>query len=151
MSAEKTPRKQRGRPFSKGSSGNPSGRPKGARNRSTVLAEKLMQDDAQEVTRAVVTAAKNGDMTAARLVLDRIVPPRKGRPVKFALPSGGSAGDLAAAVGAVVTAMARGELTPDEASTVASVLEVRRRAIETAELEKRIERLEKSADTRAST
>lgn len=88
MVAERTGRKQRGRPFPKGRSGNPAGRPKGARNKATVLAEQLMADDAENVVRAVVKAAKRGDMAAARIVLDRIVPPRKGRPVKFTVPSG---------------------------------------------------------------
>lgn len=80
-----------------------------------------MEDDDESVTRAVVDKAKGGDMAAARLVLDRIAPPRKGRPVKFTMAKTVNAADVAEAVGAVVNAMARGELTPDEAATVASV------------------------------
>ena len=64
------------------------GRPKGARNRSTVLAEKLMADDVKSIIEAVVAAAKGGDMTAARIVLDRLAPVRRGRPVQFDLPTG---------------------------------------------------------------
>jgi hypothetical protein len=41
---------------------------------------------AQAVVKAVVAAAKDGDMTAARLVLDRIAPPCRGRPVRLNLP-----------------------------------------------------------------
>ena len=44
----------------------------------------------------------------------------------------------------VLAAMARGEITPDDASTIASVLEARRRALETVELEKRLDILEKA-------
>ena len=52
-----------------------------------MLAEKLMQDDAKDIVEAVLKAAKGGDMTAARMVLDRIAPARKGRPVEFELPA----------------------------------------------------------------
>jgi hypothetical protein len=118
--------------FQKGTSGNPSGKPKGARNRTTLLAEKLMQDDAAQIVQAVLDAAKAGDMTAAKMIVDRIAPVRKGAPLRFDLPEAKTAGDLAAAMGALVKAMADGELSPDEAATAAGVLELRRRALEAA-------------------
>ncbi len=58
--------------FQKGQSGNPAGKPKGARHKTT-----LMQDDAERIVNAVITAACNGDMTAAKIILDRICPPRE--------------------------------------------------------------------------
>ena len=103
-----------------------------------------MRDDAKEIVQAVITAAKAGDMVACKIVLDRIAPIRKGRPIRFDLPEARTAGDVAAALAAVVTAMANGELTPDEAQMVASVLEVRRRSIETVEHENRLCLLEES-------
>ena len=71
--------------FQKGQSGNPAGKPKGARHKTTLLAERLMQDDAERIVNAVITAACNGDMTAAKIILDRICPPRRSRP--FHLPA----------------------------------------------------------------
>jgi len=121
--------------------GNP-GRPKGARCRATLLAEKLMSADTKAIVQAVITAARAGDMVACKIVLDRIAPIRKGRPIRFDLPETRSAEDVAAAMAQVVNAMADGELTPDEAQMVASVLEVRRKAIETLELENRLRVLE---------
>ena len=59
------------------------GKPKGARHRSTVLAEKMMADDVAGIVESVLTAAKAGDMTACRIILDRLVPVRRGRPVLF--------------------------------------------------------------------
>jgi hypothetical protein len=53
-----------------------------------------------------------------------------------------TAADLPIAVGAVTEAVAAGDLTPDEAQSVAALLELQRRAIETAELEQRIAALE---------
>src|SRR5467141_3673395 len=83
-----------GRQFEPGQSGNPAGRPRAARNRATVLAEKLMQDDIEDVVRAVVDAAKERDMTAAKLVLERVAPRPKGRAVAFVLPEIRAPGDL---------------------------------------------------------
>jgi hypothetical protein len=127
--AENSAGKQRGAPFRKGQSGNPSGKPPGTRNKTTMLAEKLMRDDARDIVRVVLEAAKGGDMTAARLVLERIASVRKGRPVYFDLPPVNTAADIAAAMAALTTAMASGDLTPDEAATVASVLEMRRKTM----------------------
>jgi hypothetical protein len=51
-------------------SGNPAGKPKGARHRTTLLAERLMQDDVKEIVNAVLAAARNGDMMAAKIILE---------------------------------------------------------------------------------
>jgi hypothetical protein len=128
----------RGRPFQPG---NP-GRPKGARHRSTVLAEKLMADDIEGIVTAVVKAAKDGDMAAARIILDRLTPVRRGRPVQFDLPAATDAAGVLAAFDAVLQAVAGGELTPEEGASITNLLEARRKAIETVELEARIAALE---------
>jgi hypothetical protein len=129
--------RDRGR-FAKGEGG----RPKGSRNKRTLLAEQLMGDDLQGVVEAVIAAAKSGDMVAARIVLDRLVPARKGRPVSFPLPADVDAAGLAEVFSAVLRAVADGDLTPEEASAVGSLLEARRKAIELAEVEARIKALE---------
>lgn len=131
-----------GKPFEKGRSGNPKGRITGSRNRVTALAERLMAADAQKVVEAVLTAAQGGDMTAARIVLDRIAPIRKGRPVTFSLPKIETAADVDKAIGSIASAMADGTLTPDEAGSIAAVVELRRKSIETYEHEARIAALE---------
>jgi hypothetical protein len=120
--AENAAGKQRGRPFRRGMSGNPRGKPVVTRHRVTMLAEHMMQDDAEDVVRAVLTAAMTGDMVAARLVLDRVMPPRRGRPVAFALPALQTGADLPTALGAIVAAVASGILSPEEAAAVAAVL-----------------------------
>ncbi|MGB8898733.1 MAG: hypothetical protein WCC90_05565, partial [Methylocella sp.] len=57
-----------------------------------------------------------------------------------------TATDVSAALAAVVGAMAAGELTPDEASMVANVLEIRRKSLGTQDLEARLSILETRAD-----
>jgi Family of unknown function (DUF5681) len=147
--AENAAAKQRqrgpGRPFTRGQSGNPAGKPRGTRHRVTVLAEKLMQDDTEAVVRAVIDAAKGGDMTAARLILDRIAPARKGCPISFPLPKIDTTADVTNALSAVVASIASGELTPEEATAVSSVIETKRKAIEIQEIEKRVVALERMA------
>jgi hypothetical protein len=139
---ENSAAEQRGKPFKPGQSGNPSGKPKGARHRATVFAEKLMEDETGDVVRAVINAAKGGDMVAARLVLERIAPPRKGRTVRFELPPIEKASDVLTGLSALIQAVSIENLTPDEATTVASLIELKRRAIETLEIERRLVALE---------
>ncbi len=130
--------KTRGRPFS---SGNP-GKPKGARHKTTLLAEKLMQNDAENIVNAVLAAARDGDMTAARIVLDRILPARRDNPVTFALPKIKRPADAVAASAALLAAVAGGRLTPGEALEVSKLIEGFVKTLEVAELEERLNELE---------
>ncbi len=130
--------KTRGRPFEQG---NP-GKPKGARHKTTLLAEKLMSEDAEAVVKVVVEAAKAGDLTAAKIVLDRIAPPRKDLPVAFDLPAISTAADASAAMGSIIAAVASGELTPTEAGEVAKLLDAFTRTLEATEFERRLQSLE---------
>jgi len=139
---ENTNGKHNGGPWPKGVSGNPAGKPKGARHKTTLLAEKLMSDDAEAIVKTVIEAAKGGDLTAARLVLDRIYPPRKDSPVSFTLPKIESTADASQALSGLLTAVAAGEITPGEAAEIARLLEGFVRAKETTELEARLAALE---------
>ena len=56
--------------------GNP-GRPKGARHKTTLAIEALLDGEAEALTRKAIELAKAGDLVALRLCLDRICPPRK--------------------------------------------------------------------------
>ena len=128
--------------FQPGQSGNPDGRPKGARNAATVAAEVLLDGEAEALTRKCVEMAFSGDTVALRLCLERILPARKSRSVSFDLPVVDTAADLVPAFAAVVRAMAAGEIAPDEAVTVAGVLEMKRKAIETVDIERRLAAIE---------
>jgi hypothetical protein len=141
LDASKNTKRTYGRPFEKGNRASP-GRPQGSRNSATIMAEKLMQDGIDNIVKTVMEAAAQGDMTAARLVLERVVPVRRGRPVNLTLGPIETADGVSKAVSATVQAMADGELTPDEAATVTGVLEAKRKVIETGELEARLARIE---------
>jgi hypothetical protein len=141
--AENTgPKQQIGRPFEPGQSGNPAGRPKGSRNKATLAVEALLDGEAEEITRKVIELAKKGDLVAIRLCLERIAPPRKDRPVLFALPALGKAEDAANAFAVIVTAVASGQLTPTEAGELSKVVDTYARALLATDLDARVAALE---------
>jgi len=144
---EEQRRRGLGQPFQRGQSGNPRGRRPGARNRTCALALKLMDAEAEPVIVALIQAAKGGDVAAIKLVLERIAPQSRNRPVHFYVPPIVSAADLGGAMNTILQAAGDGSLTPDEAASIASLIETRRRTIETVELEERITALEQNQGT----
>ena len=121
--------------------GNPGRRP-GSRNKATVAVEALLDGEAEKITRKAIEMALAGDTVAMRLCLDWLCPPHRSRYIELELPKVETAGDVLQAHASVIDAMAQGGITPDEASTVSSGLEIKRRSIETCELEARITELE---------
>jgi hypothetical protein len=142
-SAENTAKIQRGKPFKPGKSGNPAGKPKGSRNQITLAIEALLDGEGEALTKKAIELAKTGDMQALRLCLDRLVPPRKDRPVSFELPAITCAGDAAKASAALVAAVAIGQITPSEAVELGRLLESYVKTLEATDLEERLKKLEK--------
>jgi len=145
MTSAKSGKKQGGKRFAPGQSGNPKGRPNGSRNMATLAIEELMEGEADGLTRKAIELALNGDIQALRLCLDRICPPRKDRPIFLKLPKVETIPDIVIAIGATLEAVATGDITPSEGQSVAGLLESKRKAIETEELERRIMRLEEAS------
>ena len=92
-SLQKQPARGPGRPFEKGRSGNPAGRPAGARNKATLAAEALFDSEAEALSRKAVELALGGSEGALRICLDRIIAPRRERPIQLAVPPIRSASD----------------------------------------------------------
>ena len=130
MSAANTAGNQRGRPFTKGQSGNPAGKPAGARHRATLAAEALLDGEAEALTRKAIDLALSGDPIALRLCLDRILPPRRERPLRFALPELRSAEDAGSALAAILAAVASGNTCLAEAGELAKLVDAFIRAAE---------------------
>ncbi len=122
--------------------GNP-GRPLGARHKTTVAVETILEGDAENLTRKAVEMALGGDGMALRLCLDRLVPVRKSRPIKLALPKIEKAADVASAMSALVQAVTEGDIDTDEGTALAGIIEIKRRSIETVDIEQRLAALEK--------
>ena len=128
--------------FKPGTSGNPRGKPAGTRSKATTLLLALMEGDAHKITQAVIDAAKSGDLIAAKIILDRLIPPAKERPISVDLPDTTTPEGVSSAQSAILQAVAIGDLLPGEASTLSAIVESKRRAIETQDLADRIAQLE---------
>ena len=119
------------------------GKTKGARHKATLAVEVLLEDQADQLTQKAVEAALEGDMTAMRLCLERICPPRKERPIHINLPKAETSADAVKVMGVIIEAVSTGEIAPGEGRQLASLVEGQRRVLETEELEARIVALEK--------
>jgi Family of unknown function (DUF5681) len=132
-SAEQSAQKPRGRPFGPGQSGNPNGRPKGARNRVTRAVEALIDGEGEALAAKAVEKALQGDSPMLRALLGTLVPPRRERTVEFELPKIESAADARKASSAVIAACAAGELSPHEANQIMGLISTHVRVFEVAE------------------
>jgi hypothetical protein len=131
--------------FKPGQSGNPAGKPKGTRNRTTLAVEALLDGEAETLTRKAIGRALEGDMAALRLCLDRIAPPRKERFVQVELPALERAADAVRASAAIMAALGEGLLTPSEAAEVGKLVDNYVRALTATEFETRLAQLEAAA------
>src|ERR1041385_1264146 len=66
--------------FVPGQSGNPTGRPRGSRNKDTVLVEQMFERFGGALANKAVNMALDGNMAAMRLCVSRIAAPRRHRP-----------------------------------------------------------------------
>ena len=131
--------------FRRGASGNPRGRPRGARNRALAMLDALGETHAQGIVAAVIAQAERGDIAAAETILRRCWPAPKGRRVAVRLPPIRTPADAADAAAAVIAATASGDLAPGEAQDVVALLEAHARLSALADLEGRIAALEARA------
>jgi hypothetical protein len=137
-------RKVRGRPFQPG---NP-GRPRGSKNKVTQILEQLVQEQAEQLVQKAKDLALAGDVSCLKMMLDRILPARKGQPINVVIPPIQSAQDALAAIAAICTALGEGGLTPDEITALSSVVGRSIQVIEHQDFERRIAALEEARDKR---
>ena len=128
--------------FQPGQSGNPAGRPRGARNKASLVAEAVMAEHAEAITRLQCQKALEGSERAQRFVIGRVAAPAPQRTVMLELPETVTLEGLLEAHEAVTRAFATGEITPEEARVAADLLESHRRTLELDELARRLEVVE---------
>jgi hypothetical protein len=127
--------------FKPGSSGNPSGRPKGIKDKRVAL-RSLFEAHADKLAKQAINLALAGDVQALRICVDRIIPPVREDRLQIDLPPIADAAGCAEAQAAIMKAVASGELLPSQGDALAGLVEHRRKAIESSEIMKRLEALE---------
>jgi hypothetical protein len=139
--------------FLPGQSGNPAGRPRGARNKKTIALEALIDAESEAVIQKVIGLAKMGDDLAIRLCVDRMLAPRRERPVPLRLPRIETDADARRAAAEVMEALGEGEVTPKEAEhllrTIAGVAVIMQSTEVAARLQQIEERLAERAGDQA--
>jgi hypothetical protein len=128
--------------FPKGESGNPAGRPRGARNKRMLLAESMFEADAGAIIGGLIELAKERDPTALRLCIERICPKVRDRPVGVDLPPMTTAADAVSAMSAIMQAIGDGDLGVSEAAELAKVVAGFAATLGTAQLEQRLVQVE---------
>jgi hypothetical protein len=119
-----------------------SGKPKGARHASTVAAQTLLDGEAQTLTRKAVDMALSGVISALRLCLERILPPRKERSLDTTLPALDGVQDVPRVIAALLGGVGDGEFTPGEGESLGRMVLAYTKGVEAAELDERITLLE---------
>lgn len=137
--------RRRGRPFQKGNSG----RRPGSRNKTTLVAEALLRNEEMELVRKAIELAKAGDAQMLKFLLDRILP--KERSVRVELPPIDYASDAVEALGTIIDAVGTGRIAPNEGSALANLVAVYARTINVADLELRLDNIEKKLEESLST
>jgi hypothetical protein len=127
-----------------GQTGNPKGRPPGQSEITTL--RKSIMNDAPEILAGLVTAAKAGDVQAARLILERVLPPVK--PMEQAIELNLAGNTLTDQGRAVLSAIAAGVLAPAQGSQLIAAIGALARVAEIDELTTRITKLEESKNAK---
>lgn len=124
--------------FPKGKSGNPAGRPRGTSKADTL--RRAIEGELDGIIEAMVAAAREGDVSAAKLLLDRAIPALKPMDTPVTLPTGGGLAERGAAI---LAAVGDGTVTPDQAAKLLQSLGALARVEEIAELRARLDSLER--------
>ena len=125
--------------FKRGQSGNPAGKPRGARDKRTDI-RALLEPHKEKLARKAIELALAGDTTALRLCFERLWPSLRSQDAPIALS--GFEGEIADKGNRVLTAMTAGEITLDNGASLMQALAAQSRIVEVNELERRVALLE---------
>ena len=132
--------------FTKGASGNPAGRPKGIKDKRHRFSEAI-ESMIPQVLDSVFQKAIAGDMTAARMLLDRTLPNKRPEQERVEISH---TGNIPSDAKNVLRSVFDGEVSPDVGASLLSSMTSVLKAIEVEELTKRIEALESNKNEPAN-
>lgn len=130
--------------YKKGVSGNPEGRPKGARNKRSILRdalENVYSDGEGGFWLTVAERSKEGDTNAVTMIGSRLIPPLKATDTPIQL-EGLDDGSLTDKAEKIIGFMGKGDISPSEATSMINAIAALCRVQEIEDLSKRLEVLE---------
>lgn len=118
------------------------GRPAGSKSNAQLALEEIGYANAELVLHKAISLALTGDSVAIKCILDRVYPVRKGRLIKTDLPKVETIDDVCNAISCIIDSMSRGIISYEEAYGIISIIELKRKSIETNDIDKRFHELE---------
>ena len=100
----------------------------------------MLDGEVQDLLRKAFELANAGDVPMLKFLLGRMLP--RDRIITIDLPLMNFADDAVEALGAITRAVSEGRFTPSEAASLATVINSHSRAIETADIVKRLDAVE---------
>lgn len=120
---------------------NPVGRPKGSKNKRTLVREALQEvfpDGERGFWLAVATMAKNGDMQAMTMLADRLIPKLKPQDPGITLPAP-LTGEIDSMALQIMGHVSSGAITPTQAEDLLKVLDVAGEVVKADRLRRTLE------------
>jgi hypothetical protein len=140
-SAKPAKAKPRGRAFQPGVSGNPAGKPRGTRNRTSLLFQNRVDEKGLELIDAGIAMALAGDATIMKALLSVLIPARRER-VSLNLESIRTLGDAVEASAQILDGLAAGALSSSDGAIMNAALRQHTEMLALANIEERLKRLE---------
>ena len=135
---------KRGRPFEPGNKFG-RGRPRGSRNKRTLIAQQLLDEHAEPIVRKAMILALQGDSRLLQSLLSYILPRRKDAPLKTAKLRTATTEELSESFEQILKKVSSGEITLSQARELVVLMEARRDMVKTEEFDKRLRVVEKIA------
>ena len=130
--------------FEKGKSGNPAGRKPGT-TPATKL-KKIIAENMPEILASLIEQAKSGDTTAAKALMDKVIPGLKSQALPVSIAS---EDNLSEQGQAVINATLTGSVPPDIGSALITALSNQSKLVEMEEMNQRLVRIEKQLKDRS--
>ena len=118
--------------FARGNPGGP-GRPRNRVSAAAVELDRLGTEVAQELMLSTIERARRGNLRATELVLQRVWPVRRHRPIELDSPPGDGLCNLLNEHAALAHAMMNGDITPQDAQAATRVFKALQEQMRRAE------------------
>lgn len=108
------------------------------------MAQSLLENDVEAICTRLLIEAKEGNIQAIKIVMDRILPARKELPMALDLPEIKTPTDLLNAISAITSAVGSGIISPSEGEALSRIIDINLKAVALQDFEKRLILLEET-------